>query len=65
MDERVTFTGKVENANSINKDNANNAEFEITVNGILILKGHNLDELISLAKLMYPDKPIGIKKIKK
>lgn len=40
-------------------------EYEIRVDGVLILKGDNLDELITSAKLMYPDKAIGIRKSRK
>jgi len=39
-----------------------NMEFEIWVSGTIISKGSNLDELITSAKLMYPDKAIGIRK---
>jgi len=39
-----------------------NMEFEIWVNGTLISKGSNLDELLTTAKSKYPDKAIGIKK---
>ncbi len=39
-----------------------NMEFEIWVNGTLILKGSNLDELLTTAKSKYPDKAIGIRK---
>ncbi len=39
-----------------------NMEFEIWVNGTLISKGSNLDELLTTAKSTYPDKAIGIRK---
>jgi len=39
-----------------------NVEFEIYIGGALISKGDNLDKLITNAKIMYPNKPIGIRK---
>ncbi len=39
-----------------------NIEFEISIKGIPVSKGSNLDELLTDAKKKYPDKAIGIRK---
>ncbi len=51
-----------ENISVCKMDEVVNVEYEIIVNERVILKGQDLDGLINMARLMYPDKSIGIRK---
>lgn len=61
MDENI-FSGETGQMDYLNT--TENVKFEIIVNNEVILKGYKVNELIELARRMYPDKPIGIKKSK-
>lgn len=37
--------------------------FEILIGEAIILRGRNLKELLTTARLMYPDRAIGIRRI--